>query len=189
MPARTCRCRTGRAGRGRTPEPEALDNSSRRERQRVGAVHPGRVRAVAVGEFVRAFGRVGVAAVAVDAGGQGPARLRVAGDGRVGGQLAPVKQLVFLRVALAVAAEGARVVTRLALDPRQLVGGVEDEAYGDDILVRADRGAQLCGAAGTAAQPVSFCARSRRSVSSKGSSSSDCTGEHGPFRCASGMKA
>jgi hypothetical protein len=121
------------------PELEVRDGAGAK-RERVGAVGPGRARAIAVVDDVLALGAhapVPLLALAELRAGGG-----AAGEGRVGARRAGVEERVHLGVALR---------TRLALHPRHVAAGVHGhglghgrraDADGDHVLQRAQGGAQ-----------------------------------------------
>ncbi|BAS97410.1 Os06g0306201, partial [Oryza sativa Japonica Group] len=120
------------------PEREAGERPGGGERERVAREDAGGGRAVAVADEVEAGGVVLAAQVA---GGRALGLAAV--HGGVGGRLGRVEQRVLLRVAVAGGA------ARLALHPRQVAAGVEDErgrlrrraeADGDDELQRVEVG-------------------------------------------------
>ncbi|BAS73094.1 Os01g0608200, partial [Oryza sativa Japonica Group] len=126
------------------PELEAPDDVGAGQRQHVGAVRPGCVRAVAVLDDVLAP-RLGVAAVGLAAVAELRARGGAAVERRVRARRGRVEQRAGVGVAR------RRGGARLALHPRHVAAGVDDhplrhrrraEPDGDDVLQRVQGGAQ-----------------------------------------------
>jgi len=115
-----------------TTEVKILDDGPRRQRQLVLAVHTHRACSIHIRDGKPARLAIRTAA-AVRIGGELLALAGGAGDGTVRRRVARVKQGVLLRGALAGAA-------RLALQPRQVAAGVDDDDLWHCRRAEAHRG-------------------------------------------------